>query len=97
MQRSRKAQEYPWEPQFTTREIQATLIDQSCSVKLIGTKTPKAAKVFTVVFQTENNEILSFQVPEEMYDGFDKGQAGILTIVDGELYGFALDKSMEDM
>jgi hypothetical protein len=53
-------------------------------------KTPKATKIFTVVFHTEDDKVLSFNVPEEMYDGFEKGQEGILTVVDGQLYGFAI-------
>jgi hypothetical protein len=32
-------------------------------------------------------------IPEEMYDGFEKGQTGQLSIVDGELYGFVLEES----
>jgi hypothetical protein len=42
------------------------------------------------VFRTEDDKVLSFNVPEEMYDGFEEGQEGILTLVDGQLYGFAI-------
>ena len=77
-------------PEFTTVSIKATVIDQTCYVKTIGIKTPKTIKEFTVVFQAENGEILKWNVPEEMYDGFEKGQSGTLSVVDGELYGFEL-------
>jgi len=77
-------------PEFTTVSIKATVIDQTCCVKTIGIKTPKTIKEFTVVFQTENGETLKWNVPEEMYDGFEKGQSGTLSVVDGELYGFEL-------
>ena len=65
-------------------------MDQTCCVKTIGIKTPKPIKEFTITFQAENGEIIRLNVPEEMYDGFDKKQTGILTVVDGQLYGFEL-------
>ena len=78
--------------EFVTQELRATVLDQTYEVKLVGTKTPKATKIFTVVFRTEDDKVLSFHVPEEMYDGFEKGQTGVLTVVDGELYGFAIEE-----
>lgn len=81
--------------EFSNEELRATVIDHSCSVQMVGLKMPKATKIFSVSFETENSEILTFQVPEEMYDGFEKGQIGLLTIVDGQLYGFALDEAEE--
>ena len=81
--------------EFYNVEIRASVIDQSCAVKTVGIKSPKTETVFTVVFQTEQEEILSFQVPEEMYEGLEVGQTGLLTIVDGQLYGFAPDEAEE--
>lgn len=80
----------PDEPEYTTVTTRATVVDQTCCVKMVGMKTPKTVKEFVVVFQSENGDILKLNVPEEMYDGFDKNQTGILTIVDGQLYGFEL-------
>ena len=80
----------PEEPEYTTVTTRATVVDQTCCVKTIGIKTPKTIKEFTITFQSENGEIIRLNVPEEMYDGFEKGQTGTLTIVDGELYGFSL-------
>ena len=73
-------------------EIRATVVEQECCVKTVGIKTPKTVKEFAVVFETGDGEILKLNVPEEMYDGFEKGQTGFLTIVDGDLYGFVLDE-----
>lgn len=84
-----ETQNDPFEPPITTQAVRATVVDQSCEAKLLGTKTPKATKIFTVVFRTEEGKTLSLNVPEEMYDGFERGQTGLLTLVDGELYGFA--------
>ena len=81
----------PVEPECTTLTTRATVIEQTCCVKTVGTKTPKTIKVFTVVFQTETGNILKLNVPEEMYDGFEQGQTGRLSLVDGQLYGFELE------
>lgn len=81
--------------EFTAQEVRASVIDVNCAVQTVGLKSPKTETVFTVVFQTEQEEVLSFQVPEEMYEGLEVGQAGLLTIVDGQLYGFAPDEAEE--
>jgi hypothetical protein len=75
--------------EFSGQELRATVVDHTCQVQLVGIKTPKATKIFTIVFRTEDGQSLSLNVPEEMYDGFEIGQTGLLTLVDGELYGFA--------
>lgn len=77
--------------EFETIEIKATVTEQSCCAKLVGTKTPKAVREFTITFKTDDGQLLKLSVPEEMYDGFEKGQYGLLTIIDGELYSFDLD------
>ena len=81
------------EPEFITVTVKATVAGQTCCVKSIGIRTPKTIKEFSVVFQTENGEVLKLNVPEEMYDGFEKGQSGILSVVDGELYSFELEET----
>ena len=79
------------EPETLTEKFRATVVDMVCYAEMTGTKRPKSKRVFTVSFETENGEILKINVPEEMYDGFDKGQKGILTLVDGILYGFEIE------
>ena len=69
-------------------QVRATVVDQNCQVKLVGMKTPKSETVFVVVFRTEDDQTLSFKIPEEMYHGLDVGQKGQLTYVDDCLYGF---------
>ena len=82
----------PNEPEYTTVTIKATVVDQTCCVKMVGIKTPKTVKEFVIVFQSENGDILKLNVPEEMYDGFEQGQTGVLSIIDGVLYGFELEE-----
>jgi len=51
LERQRAQNADPFEPQFTTEEIRATVMGHTCEVKLVGMKTPKAKKIFTVVFR----------------------------------------------
>ena len=81
------------DPAVTTVTIKATVVEQTCCVKTTGIKTPKTIQEFSVIFKTENGEILKLNVPEEMYDGFEEGQFGILSVIDGELYGFDLEET----
>ena len=76
--------------EYTIVTTKATVVDQSCCVKTVGIQMPKTIKEFTITFRTEYGEIMNLNVPEEMYDGFDKDQTGILTVVDGQLYGFEI-------
>ena len=76
------------DPESVTETVSATVIDMACSAEMVGTKMPKAVRNFVVIFQTEYGEILKINVPEEMYNGFDKGQTGMLTLADGDLYSF---------
>lgn len=79
------------DPESVTETVRATVIDMVCSAEMVGTKMPKAVRNFVIIFQTEDGEILKINVPEEMYDGFDKGQTGILTLADGDLYSFEIE------
>ena len=79
------------DPESVTETVRATVIDMACSADMVGTKMPKAVRNFVIIFQTEDGEILKINVPEEMYDGFDKGQTGILTLADGDLYSFEVE------
>lgn len=76
--------------EFETIKVQAEVIDLSCRVDMIGIKTPKSVTIFTVKFKTDNKEIIRVDVPQEMYDGLEKGQHGELTLVEGELYSFII-------
>ncbi len=77
-------------PEELTQYIKVTVVDQYCGVESIGKRTQNH---FTVVFETDTHETLEYNVPEEMYDGFEKGQTGTLTVVDDYIYGFTLDET----
>ncbi len=74
-----------------TVEMTVKVIDQSCSAKMVGIKTPKAVNEFIITFERTDGKVFKLSVPEECYDGFEIGQTGILTLVNGELYGFELE------
>ena len=93
----KKEDSKPDKPEYTTVTMRATVVDQTCCVKMAGIKTPKTVKEFVVVFQLENGDILKLNVPEEMYDGFEQGQTGILSVIDGALYGFELEGKSDAM
>jgi len=77
-------------PAELTQHIKVTVVDCCCGVESVG----KFAKNhFTVIFETDTHETLEYNVPEEMYDGFEKGQTGTLTVVDDYVYGFTLDEA----
>ncbi len=74
--------------EFETLKINAKIVGLNCRVEMIGIKQPKTVTFFTVCFETDNNERIKIDVPQEMYDGLEVGQKGELTLVDGELYSF---------
>ncbi|MBQ8575641.1 MAG: DUF2500 family protein [Clostridia bacterium] len=76
--------------EYEYQKIHAKVTDLSCNVLSEGYRSPKTFKEFTVTFETDNGKTLKLHVSEEMYDGFEKGQVGILTVVDGQFYSFEL-------
>lgn len=79
------------EREFETVDIKVKVIDQYCTTRMIGIKRPKSVEEYFISFEKDNDEVLKLLVPKECYDGFEIGQVGILTLVDGELYSFKLD------
>lgn len=71
-------------------KMRVTVVDQFCRVEMVGIRSPKSVEIFTVVFEDDFGKVIKLDVPKEMYDGIDKEQRGVLTIVNGELYSFEL-------
>ena len=79
-------------PEYEEIIARVTVVDLACWLRMAGSyKSPKAVQEFAVVFQTEDGEMIKLIIPEEMYHGLEKGQAGIVTVRDGELYSFELE------
>lgn len=95
-QKSKKEQEennfsYNEDREFETIEINVKVVDQSCITRMVGVKYPKSIEEYFISFEKDNGEVLNLLVPKECYDGFEIGQVGVLTLVDGKLYSFKLD------
>ena len=78
--------------------MHAKVLDMACGVKSIGYqnhKQPKAVKFFIITFENDQGKSFSIPVAEGMYDGFDVGLSGTLTLVDGQLLSFEPDDSAE--
>ncbi len=72
----------------------AEVVDMACGVNMIGYqayKQPKAVKQFIISFKNDDGEILHLPVSEEIYEGFDCGLTGTLTLIDGRLDSFEPD------
>lgn len=92
IKQQKRAQRKFSKQEYNTATLRATVVDQMCGVKMVGQKIPVTVKEFAIVFQTESGKHLTLEVSEEMYDGFEKGLTGTLSIVDGELYSFEPDE-----
>ena len=72
--------------------VHADVLDMTCGVRMTGDKEPKAVKYFVIKLKSDDEEIINLPVSEEMYDGFDIGLSGLLTLIDGKLDSFVLDE-----
>ncbi len=72
------------------------VLDMICGVSTIGYqayKQPKSVKDFVIKFKTDTGDVFDVHISEEMYEGFDVGLSGMLTLVDGQISSFELDDS----
>lgn len=86
---AKKGSTQPPKPEKQTFSV--TVVDMRCGVKMVGFKTPKAIKEFVVAFESEEFGTFTLPVPEANYLGFEVGQTGRLTLVNGQLYSFVLE------
>lgn len=77
------------EPETVT--LHAEVVDMCCRSTVVGIRTPKAIREFLVVFRDDEGELHSIPVSEDIYDGFDVGQVGMLTLVGGSVDSYVLD------
>jgi len=85
--------EEPEEREYALQKVKATVVDLACGVRTVGLQPPKTITEFAVAFQSATGQVYRFTIPEEMYEGLEKGQTGILSFIDGELYGFDLGET----
>ncbi len=78
------------DPPTTPISKKVIVINQFCDTRVVGTKHPRATEGFFITFKEPDGHTFNLSVPKECYDGFAIGQEGILSLVDGRLYGFEL-------
>ena len=74
--------------------VHACVTDMLCGVESVGYdnyRAPKVEKDFVIVFRDDDGRELRYPVDEEMYDGFEIGLAGMLSVVKGKLNSFVPD------
>ncbi len=77
------------EPEILT--MHARVADMCCFTETVGTQSPRLVQNFLVFFEDDGGEIHKIAVDEEIYCGFEVGQVGELTIIDGRISGYVLD------
>ena len=97
-EKRKKAQnEAPKHSEDTSTEVQTVdlnvkVIDLKLETHYEGIKTPRLVKTFLVFFEDKNGNVIKIDVSEENFDAFEKGQKGLLTLQDAQLYSFVLDE-----
>ena len=51
----------------------------------------KTVKEFVIVFEDSEGKFRRVLVGEDMYDAFEEGQVGMLTLINGQIDSFVLD------
>ncbi len=72
--------------------IHARVVDMTCGVETYGSKRPKVAEYFIIKLQKDDGDLLDVTVNGEMYDGFEVGLTGTLSLIDGFFYSFEPDE-----
>ena len=84
--------EEPAREEANPTQVDAMVKELGCYVEMTGTHTPHTGQIFEAVFETDDRRILKFRIPQEMYDGLEKGLHGRLTYVEEDLYSFEPDE-----
>ena len=74
-----------------TEILHVTVTEQYCRVDAVGTRSFRNVKTFAIHVRDDFGNERKIELPEELYDAFEVGQLGTLTLVDGEVYSFELD------
>lgn len=77
------------EPDVLT--MHAEVIDMACGTNMVGHKQVKSIRCFMIKFRNDDGEILDVPVSEDIYEGFEVGLVGTLTLVNGNLNSFEPD------
>ena len=79
-----------------TEILHVSVVEQHCRVDAVGTRSFRNVKTFLIRVRDDFGNEREILLPEELYDAFEVGQVGTLTLVDGEVYSFELDGDSPD-
>jgi len=82
-----------YEPDIKT--FHAEVIDIACGVYTNGGQSytqPQTVKEFCIKFRGGDGNIHDVLIEESLYDAFEIGQRGTLTLINGNLNSFVLDE-----
>lgn len=91
---TRESEEENFNDEGDVVSVRAEVVDMICGVSTIGYqayKQPKAEKQFIIKFKSDGTDTFDVAVSEEMYEGFEVGLIGTLTLIDGQISSFELD------
>jgi hypothetical protein len=73
------------------QSFDATVVDLQCRVVTVGTKSPRTVSEYLVYFKRADGTVCRYPVSEEFYSGFEIGQRGSVSVIDGAVYAFRLE------
>lgn len=74
--------------------LHAEVVNMACGVETVGYqnyKQPKAVERYVVSFKRDDGGVFDVRVPEDMYECFEVGLSGTLTLVGGRVESFTPD------
>ena len=79
-----------------TEILHVRVTEQHCRLAAVGMRSFRNVKTFLIRVRDDFDNEREIELPEELYDAFEIGQIGTLTLVDGEVYSFELDGDIPD-
>jgi hypothetical protein len=69
----------------------AAVVDLQCRVVTLGERSVKTVSEYLVFFKRTDGTVCRYPVSEEFYSGFEIGQRGSVSVIDGAVYAFRLE------
>jgi hypothetical protein len=73
------------------RNFDAAVIDLQRRVVTLGERSIKTVSEYLVFFKRTDGTVCRYPVSEEFYSGFEIGQRGSVSVIDGAVYAFRLE------
>jgi hypothetical protein len=80
------------DPEIVTMHVR--VVDHGCFVTKRGTQVPIIEENYVVAFEDTDGNRYEMNVGFDLYDGFEVGQVGELTLIDGNVSSYVLDEDI---